>query len=1273
LPPGLSLVSDPLFTAQAHITGTPTTPGTYLYAIQFTDGAGNTAQQTYQLKVSPMALFPGSGWAPLGECDLPQATSGTPYRQALQVTGVSGYTNYSILGGTLPPGFSLDPSGVISGTTSNNGTFGIHLYASNASGSLNRACNLNVVNRTYYAASILAFENTPDPLLNSRGLYVQPMPRSVGEGSSVAFTQYGGVGPVSWSFAPGSQVPPGMTLAASGDSAFLSGVPTLAGAYVMTPVATDGDGSVSQRTFTVDVGLLSAPGVVAPLGQVGVPYSYQIRVLYGTPPYTFGLDPASFLPAGLSLAPSGLISGTPLTGGRFQLSMFYHVTDANGYATSSALSLPIITATQAYDLRLFSGLTPPDGSVGVYYTSPPLTNWVYQGIAPYSFALAQGSSLPNGLAITTNGAGVPVIAGTPTQTGDTVFTLTVTDGQNRTATTQLVMSVRQMRVTPASLPPGATGTPYLQTLTAAGGTPPYTFTATNRFSVTPGLGCPGLTLSGSGVVSGTPTQNCTGTAVVVVTDSASPTQQTLTLNYAMSIGPPGTAITVINATPGSVSTSWTQGNPAPSPIPVQVTGAPGSVAFTVSTSVGNGSGWLSAVPTAGSTPGGFNIILSPGPAALSLGTYTGTVTVTAPNAYNSPIFLAVTLVVSAPVTCSYTVSPASAVIPSSGGSGNFFVNTQPGCAWTAGLTSAPSGGITPTSSLSGTGPGTVTYTVPNPSSQANITSGVFQAGDQSNIVNHTVYQQGTACSFVTTPSSITAPASGGPVTVNLSASNSSCPWIVSGMPGWISPSPASGAGGGAVTLTLSPNGGSTLNTTLSIGGASLPVTESGASCTGSLSPATDSLSSTGGTGRSATLTIQNGCFWTAAAPSWVSITSAASGSGGATTLTYDVAPNSSLQGRSANIQVAGQTLTVTETGVPCSFSVSGDGVVQPWGGGSGSISVGANGSGCSWVASSNTSWITLNPAQGNGNGAASYTVGSNSSSSSRTGTVTVAAQSLVIAQSGTTCSVTLASSEAVLTATGGQISIGVQAPSNCGWTATDGDSWVTLQGAGSGVGNGTILYQIGANASSNSRASTVSISPGASFNIAEAGAVTCTYTALYAGNGGGPASIGWQASVGTFNYNASPATGCVAAPVQSFSSWLSLSSPPTYTSPTGTVGYAAATNNSPAARTGYIMTGGSPYVVAQAASPCTYALGTMEATFGGAGGPGSIAVTASPSSGCTPYISADTRLGSVSLTGTGSLLTVNYTVPAFTPFLPTTRILTITIGGQAFSVKQVSE
>jgi hypothetical protein len=232
---------------------------------------------------------------------------------------------------------------------------------------------------------------------------------------------------------------------------------------------------------------------------------------------------------------------------------------------------------------------------------------------------------------------------------------------------------------------------------------------------------------------------------------------------------------------------------------------------------------------------------------------------------------------------------------------------------------------------------------------------------------------------------------------------------------------------------------------------------------------------------------------------------------------------------------------------------------------------------------------------------------------------------------------------------------------------------VTLQGAGSGVGNGTILYQIGANASSNSRASTVSISPGASFNIAEAGAVTCTYTALYAGNGGGPASIGWQASVGTFNYNASPATGCVAAPVQSFSSWLSLSSPPTYTSPTGTVGYAAATNNSPAARTGYIMTGGSPYVVAQAASPCTYALGTMEATFGGAGGPGSIAVTASPSSGCTPYISADTRLGSVSLTGTGSLLTVNYTVPAFTPFLPTTRILTITIGGQAFSVKQVSE
>jgi hypothetical protein len=44
---------------------------------------------------------------------------------------------------------------------------------------------------------------------------------------------------------------------------------------------------------------------------VGMPYSQQLAASGGTAPYTWALSGGTALPAGLSLSPSGLISGTP--------------------------------------------------------------------------------------------------------------------------------------------------------------------------------------------------------------------------------------------------------------------------------------------------------------------------------------------------------------------------------------------------------------------------------------------------------------------------------------------------------------------------------------------------------------------------------------------------------------------------------------------------------------------------------------------------------------------------------------------------------------------------------------------------------------------------------------------------------------------------------------------------------------------------------------------------------------------------------------------------
>jgi hypothetical protein len=59
-------------------------------------------------------------------------------------------------------------------------------------------------------------------------------------------------------------------------------------------------------------------------------------------------------------------------------------------------------------------------------------------------------------------------------------------------------------------------------------------------------------------------------------------------------------------------------------------------------------------------------------------------------------------------TCSYTLSPTSATYTSSGGYGNLSAVTGSGCSWTA---SPSASWITITSGSSGTGPGTVAYSV----------------------------------------------------------------------------------------------------------------------------------------------------------------------------------------------------------------------------------------------------------------------------------------------------------------------------------------------------------------------------------------------------------------------------------------------------------------------------------------------------------------------------------------------------------------------------------
>jgi Putative Ig domain len=98
-----------------------------------------------------------------------------------------------------------------------------------------------------------------------------------------------------------------------------------------------------------------------------------------------------------------------------------------------------------------------------------------------------------------------------------------------------------LAVTTTHLPSATVGTAYSQTLTASGGTTPYTW------AVTSGALPVGLSLNAStGVISGTPTTASTPAAVqFTVTDSATPTPATA--NATFTFGTSGTVIPIGSA------------------------------------------------------------------------------------------------------------------------------------------------------------------------------------------------------------------------------------------------------------------------------------------------------------------------------------------------------------------------------------------------------------------------------------------------------------------------------------------------------------------------------------------------------------------------------------------------------------------------------------------------------------------------------------------------------------------------------------------------------
>ncbi|MBU1616015.1 putative Ig domain-containing protein [bacterium] len=198
----------------------------------------------------------------------------------------------------------------------------------------------------------------------------------------------------------------------------------------------------------------------------------------------------------------------------------------------------------------------PDGSVSSSYSQ---TLTAAGGISPYTWSNISGS-LPPGLNLNSSGA----ISGTPTTATTTNFTVQATDSSSQSDTQSLSITIKApVKITTTSLPNGQLETAYSQTLTATGGTPPYTW------SIISGSLPAGLSLNGStGKISGTATTIGTSSFTVQVQDSDNPAQtDTQDLSLIISAVPldrievlPGTVNLQVGETRAFIVTGYDQNN-----------------------------------------------------------------------------------------------------------------------------------------------------------------------------------------------------------------------------------------------------------------------------------------------------------------------------------------------------------------------------------------------------------------------------------------------------------------------------------------------------------------------------------------------------------------------------------------------------------------------------------------------------------------------------------------------------------------------------------------
>jgi uncharacterized protein (TIGR03437 family) len=485
----------------------------------------------------------------------------------------------------------------------------------------------------------------------------------VGQGYNAPINANGVAG-TTWFLESGS-LPPGLALGPGPSmNTAITGTPTQVGTYAFQVGAQDDDQDFGDAFATFSITISSPFNITTtslPSGNVGQPYSATLSTSNGSSSTEWTLGCPSVRSPSRSVSPRGTpcaappwlsigrtgssttLSGTPTSSGTFdfEVQAFDPQQEAfsdrgfsltiNNFAIQSQSPLPGGIVGQGYDVSL--------SLVG--------------GTPPFLFTIAAGSSqtgqngFPPGLSISSSGE----ITGDPTAAGTYFFTLNATDFRGNQASMAFTLTVAPtLSITTLSIPSGVVGAPYPQTTIAAtGGFPPFTFFIN-------GTPPPGMSLSTSGNLTGTPTAAGTYPILVEVTDTqnnGASKQFQLTVASATPLLEVSPAKLVFSAFTGGDTTSAQT-------VTILSTGtAPVNYAVTVDAGTTGSAApvWISVSPLSGATPGALTVTGTPG--SLPAGTYPATIHITVPgNPGQASIDIPVTFTITS-VNSQLSVSPAS--------------------------------------------------------------------------------------------------------------------------------------------------------------------------------------------------------------------------------------------------------------------------------------------------------------------------------------------------------------------------------------------------------------------------------------------------------------------------------------------------------------------------------------------------------------------------------------------------------------------------------------